>query len=122
MCSSKSCIATALYCPFAYRQSRERDYRDIPPVTEDFWKNAVRGRFYRPAKQQLTVRVDRDVLEWLKRQGKGYQSRLNAILRREMLKAHQRWPSPGTAGRAGRVRSGPGGKGLERLGIVMALQ
>jgi len=66
------------------------DYRDIPPLTEDFWKNAVRGRFYRPVKQQLTVRVDVDVLEWLKMQGKGYQSRINAILRREMLKAHKR--------------------------------
>lgn len=74
----------------AARSDGEIDYSDIPPLTEDFWKNAVRGRFYRPVKQQLTVRVDRDVLEWLKRQGKGYQSRINAILRRAMLKAHQR--------------------------------
>ncbi|EQD33161.1 hypothetical protein B2A_13304, partial [mine drainage metagenome] len=69
----------------AARPDGEIDYSDIPPLTEDFWKNAVRGRFYRPVKQQLTVRVDMDVLEWLKRQGKGYQSRINAILRREML-------------------------------------
>ena len=40
---------------------------------------------YRPIKKQITARVDADVLAWLKSQGKGYQSRINAILRREML-------------------------------------
>ena len=39
----------------------------------------------RPVKQQITARVDADVLDWLKSEGKGYQGRLNAILRREML-------------------------------------
>jgi uncharacterized protein (DUF4415 family) len=43
--------------------------------------------FYRPRKRQITARVDADVLDWLKAQGKGYQSRINAILRREMLSA-----------------------------------
>ena len=61
------------------------DYSDIPPVSEDALKTAVRGRFYRPVKQQITARVDADVVDWLKSYGKGYQSRLNAILRREML-------------------------------------
>lgn len=61
------------------------DYSDIPPV--DFDKGAVRGRFYRPLKQQITTRVDADVLDWLKSQGGGYQARMNAILRREMLNA-----------------------------------
>jgi uncharacterized protein (DUF4415 family) len=46
-----------------------------------------RGKFYRPIQQQLTVRVDADVLEWLKSQGSGYQSRLNDILRNAMLGA-----------------------------------
>jgi uncharacterized protein (DUF4415 family) len=36
-------------------------------------------------KQQITARVDADVLDWLRSEGKGYQGRLNAILRREML-------------------------------------
>ena len=40
-------------------------------------------------KQQITARVDADVLAWLKGQGKGYQSRINAILRREMLTAYR---------------------------------
>jgi uncharacterized protein (DUF4415 family) len=61
------------------------DTGDLPELSEAAWAAGVRGRFYRPVKQQITARVDADVLEWLKSQGKGYQSRLNAILRREML-------------------------------------
>ncbi|MDP2827457.1 MAG: BrnA antitoxin family protein [Sulfuricellaceae bacterium] len=70
----------------------EIDYSDIPPLTDEFWKNAVRNPFYKPVKQATTVRVDSDVLLWLKKQGKGYQTRINAILRKAMLddieKAH----------------------------------
>ncbi len=66
---------------------REIDYSDIPPLTEAFWKNAVQGRFYKPIKTSTTVRLDSDVLAWLRAQGKGYQSRINAILRREMLES-----------------------------------
>ena len=62
------------------------DYSDIPPLTADFWKNAVRNPFYRPNKTHTTVRVDSDVLARLKSQGKGYQTRLNAILRQAMMK------------------------------------
>jgi uncharacterized protein (DUF4415 family) len=69
----------------ATRPDGEIDYSDIPPLTEDFWNNAVRGRFYKPTKTSTTVRIDSDVLAWLRAQGKGYQSRINAILRREML-------------------------------------
>ena len=61
------------------------DYSDIPPLTDAFWKNAVRNPFYRPKKTSTTVRIDSDVLLWLRAHGKGYQSRINAILRREML-------------------------------------
>jgi uncharacterized protein (DUF4415 family) len=71
------------------RPDSEIDFSDIPELTEEQWKNAERGRFYRPIKRQITARVDADVLEWLKAQGKGYQSRINAILRREMLAAHR---------------------------------
>ena len=67
------------------KHDSEIDYSDIPPVAESFWQNAERGRFYKPVKQQITARVDADVLAWLKSQGKGYQARINAILRREML-------------------------------------
>ncbi len=61
------------------------DLGDIPEATEAFWKNAKRGVFYRPTKTSTTVRIDSDVLAWLRGQGKGYQSRINAILRRAML-------------------------------------
>ena len=71
----------------AARPDSEIDTSDIPEMTEEQWKNARRGHFYRPRKRQITARVDADVLDWLKRQGKGYQSRINAILRREMLTA-----------------------------------
>jgi len=61
------------------------DFSDIP--RSDF-KNAVRlrDRLYRSRKQSTTVRLDADVLHWLKSKGRGYQTRLNAILRAAMLK------------------------------------
>jgi uncharacterized protein (DUF4415 family) len=75
----------------ANRPDSEIDYSDIPASTRKDWTGAVRGKFYRPIKQQLTVRIDADVLAWLKSYGKGYQSRLNAILRSVMLgKARRR--------------------------------
>lgn len=68
------------------RQSERRiDLSDIPQLMPHQLQKAVRGRFYKPIKTSTTVRIDADVLDWLKSQGKGYQSRINAILRREML-------------------------------------
>lgn len=63
------------------------DYSDILPLTEDFWENGVRGLMYRPVKKQITARIDADVLAWLKSGGKGYQTRINAILRQEMQRS-----------------------------------
>lgn len=62
------------------------DYSDIPQLSADFWQNAVRGKFYRPVKTQTSVRIDADVIDWLKGQGKGYQTRMNAILRDAMIR------------------------------------
>ena len=62
----------------------EIDFSDIAETNATTWQDAKRGQFYRPIKQQLTVRIDSDVLAWLKSQGKGYQSRLNEILRSAM--------------------------------------
>ena len=73
----------------AKRPDSEIDLSDAPELTAEQWKKGIRGAFYRPVKRQITARVDADVLEWLKAQGKGYQSRINAILRREMLAAHR---------------------------------
>ena len=68
------------------RADSEIDTSDIPPLTDDFWKSAVRNPFYKPTKTSTTLRVDSDILVWLKSQGKGYQTRINAILRKAMLK------------------------------------
>lgn len=62
------------------------DTSDIAELTPAFWQNAARNPFYKPTKTVTTVRVDSDVLLWLKSQGKGYQTRLNVILREAMLK------------------------------------
>jgi uncharacterized protein (DUF4415 family) len=69
----------------AARPDSQVDTSEIPPLTEGFWKNAARGRFYKPTQTSTMVRLDSDVLAWLKAQGKGCQSRSNASLRREML-------------------------------------
>lgn len=71
----------------AEMQDSEIDYSDIPPLDDVFWKNAVNNPFYKPTKTSTTVRVDSDVLTWLKSQGKGYQTRINAILREAWLRS-----------------------------------
>lgn len=64
---------------------REIDTSDIPELTEKFWQNAARNPFYRPLKKQLTLRLDADVIAWLRRHGRGYQTRANALLRDAMM-------------------------------------
>ena len=61
------------------------DLTEMPELTADFFKNAIRNPFYRPVKQQVTVRLDADVVAWLKKQGRGYQTRLNQVLRSVMV-------------------------------------
>jgi uncharacterized protein (DUF4415 family) len=61
------------------------DTSDIPELPPGAWKDAVRGRFYRPIKQAVSMRLDADVIAWLKKQGRGYQTRANSILRQRML-------------------------------------
>jgi uncharacterized protein (DUF4415 family) len=64
------------------------DTRDIAPLGDAFWKGALGNAFYKPTKQVTTVRIDADVLLWLKSNGKGYQTRINAILRDAMIQRH----------------------------------
>jgi uncharacterized protein (DUF4415 family) len=66
--------------------NREIDTSDIPEVPSDAWKDAVRGKFYRPVKQAVSLRLDADVIAWLKKDGQGYQTRANQMLRERMLK------------------------------------
>jgi uncharacterized protein (DUF4415 family) len=59
------------------------DFSDIPPLDERFFRLA---KILTPVKKQtMTVRIDTDVYEWLKSQGPGYQTRINAILKAMML-------------------------------------
>jgi uncharacterized protein (DUF4415 family) len=66
------------------REMRDEDIddSDIPKLGKSFWKNA---KLTMPEpKDRLTIRVDHDVVEWLKKKGSGYQTRINAILRAYM--------------------------------------
>ncbi|MCI0525365.1 MAG: BrnA antitoxin family protein [Acidobacteria bacterium] len=60
-------------------KDEEVDTSDIPPLTKEFFKKATLRLPTR--KETITIRVDADVLSWFKRQGKGYQSRMNAVLK-----------------------------------------
>lgn len=62
------------------------DTSDIPEGTD--WSDAVRGKFYRPVKKAISLRVDADVIAWFRSQGGRYQSRMNAALR-EYMHRHQ---------------------------------
>ena len=66
------------------------DLSDIPELPRSAWKRAVRGTFYRPIKQAVSLRLDADVVAWLKKPGKGYQTRVNQILRQRMLAQSKR--------------------------------
>ncbi len=66
----------------AAMRDEDIDLTEMPEVTD--WSNAVRGKFYRPVKQQLTLRLDADVVHWFKTHAdgeRGYQTKINAALR-----------------------------------------
>ncbi|MBL8296215.1 MAG: BrnA antitoxin family protein [Bryobacterales bacterium] len=69
----------------AQRADEEIDLTDIPEIPQ-FPSDAVIGKFYRPKKQSVTIRLDADVLAWLKASGEGYQTRVNTYLRQLMTK------------------------------------
>jgi len=73
----------------AKRPDSEIDLSDIPEIRE-IPTDAVIGRFYRPKKASVTIRLDADVLAWLKASGEGYQTRINEYLRRLMRQKHRR--------------------------------
>ncbi len=68
-------------------RDEEIDLSDIPEATPEWWARAVvrwpgGGP---PPKEQITLRLDADVLKWFRAQGKGYQTQINALLRSYML-------------------------------------
>ena len=63
---------------------RNIDTEDIPEAPAENWARAQRGRFFRARKEAISLRVDMDVLDWLRRKGPGYQTEINRILREKM--------------------------------------
>jgi uncharacterized protein (DUF4415 family) len=77
---------------------KNTDFTDCPVLTEEQLKQlkpshyrpqnrAVNMENFKPIKKTVYVRLDADIIEWLKSEGDGYQTRMNAILRRAMLGA-----------------------------------
>jgi uncharacterized protein (DUF4415 family) len=82
----------------------EIDYSDIPPLDKSFFTKATEA--WPPVKQQLTIRLDADVLNWLRANGRGYQTRINHILRAAMESTPRRLrstPAPKKNTRSRRV-------------------
>ena len=55
-----------------------------PVLPPEMWQNAAIGKYYRPLKTPVSVRIDNDVLAWLRSKGDGHISRINGILRERM--------------------------------------
>lgn len=67
----------------AGKKGRDIDLSEMPEVLD--WSGAEIGKFYRPAKKPVTIRLDEDVVEWLKGYGRGYQTKANLLLRHAMM-------------------------------------
>jgi uncharacterized protein (DUF4415 family) len=66
----------------AAKKDEDIDLSDMPEVID--WSGAEVGKFYRPPKKPVTMRLDADVVEWLKSYGPGYQTKANLLLRQAM--------------------------------------
>ena len=66
-------------------QDQDIDLSDVPEITPEMFAKAIVRRGLTPrVKKQLTLRLDSDVLDWFKKEGRGYQTRINALLRAYM--------------------------------------
>ena len=74
----------------AAKKDEDIDLSEMPEVVD--WSNAEVGKFYRPPKKPVTMRLDADIIEWLKGFGKGYQTRANLLLRHAMMSTGRRNP------------------------------
>ena len=72
------------------QQDEDIDLSDAPEITPEMFAKAVVRRGLKPptSKQQITIRLDEDVLRWFRAQGEGYQTRINSLLRAYM-EAHR---------------------------------
>src|SRR5437588_8648082 len=93
----------------AARRDEDIDFSDAPAVLD--WSGAEMGKFYRPKKKPVTMRLDSDVIAWLKADGRGYQTKANWLLRNAMLhftKEASISRRRKTAPRRGKAREGKG--------------
>ena len=67
-------------------EDKDIDFSDIPEILD--WTGAVRGKFFRPVKKHVTLRLDADVLEWFKRKHPKYQTAINSALRQYIYTQH----------------------------------
>jgi uncharacterized protein (DUF4415 family) len=67
----------------AAKRDEDIDFSDAPAVLD--WSGAEIGKFYRPKKKPVTIRLDSDVIAWLKADGRGYQTKANWLLRTAMV-------------------------------------
>src|ERR1700674_2581997 len=67
----------------AAKKDQDINFSDAPPVID--WSGAEIGKFYRPKKKPVTMRLDTDIIAWLKSDGRGYQTKANGLLRHAML-------------------------------------
>jgi uncharacterized protein (DUF4415 family) len=93
----------------AAKRDEEIDFSDAPPVFD--WTGAEIGKLYRLVKKPVTMRLDSDIIEWLKSHGRGYQTKASWLLRHAMFATRKR----GSVLPATRARSGDG-KGRQRKG------
>src|SRR6266571_1901174 len=59
---------------------------EAPQLPPSYWAGASIGKYYRPLKTQISLRIDNEVLDWLKSNGEGHLSRINEILRERMVR------------------------------------
>ena len=90
----KASTKTSSVKPFKISEKTKQAYRkrdrgldkdaDAPHLPPSYWASATIGKYYRPVKTQISLRIDKEVLDWLKSKGEGHLSRINAILRERM--------------------------------------
>jgi uncharacterized protein (DUF4415 family) len=94
----------------AAKRDEDIDFSDAPPVLD--WSGAEIGKFNRPTKKPVTMRLDSDVIAWLKADGRGYQTKANWLLRHAMthFRKERNISSRGSRGRRVGKASQPKGK------------
>jgi uncharacterized protein (DUF4415 family) len=93
----------------AAKREQDIDFSDVRPVLD--WSGAEIGKFYRPKKTPVTMRLDSDVIAWLKADGRGYQTKANWLLRHAMTHFGRAKNLAGPESRTGRIGKARHSKG-----------